>query len=101
MRYEGHTPGDWTVIECDMGGGIIERKTAQSHLQVVPLADAVLMADAPKLLAQRDALAAALQRMLDIKGSTRGAASIVDEFRHIAGAALAMLADDVPQAVQP
>ena len=49
-----HTPGPWSVYPCDQGGGILrrgDRQHPQSHLQIVPMEDARLIAAAPELLA--------------------------------------------------
>jgi hypothetical protein len=49
-----HTPGPWALQECSHGGAILIRgqygEHHQSHLQIVPVADARLIAAAPELL---------------------------------------------------
>ena len=45
-----HTPGPWGLQECPSGGMIVTRDAPQSHIQVVPEADARLIAAAPDLL---------------------------------------------------
>lgn len=53
-----HTPGPWTLNGCSNGGAILRRGEAlgerthiQSHLQILPVEDAQLIAAAPDLLA--------------------------------------------------
>lgn len=47
-----HTPGPWSVEQAHEGGGLVARPgCAQFSLQIVPLADAHLIAAAPELLA--------------------------------------------------
>jgi hypothetical protein len=46
-----HTPGPWGLSPCSNGGALVTRTGVQSHLQVVPEADAHLIAAAPDLLA--------------------------------------------------
>lgn len=53
-----HTPGPWKLDPCSNGGLILRRGEAirgdrhpQSHLQIVPVEDAYLIAAAPELLA--------------------------------------------------
>lgn len=49
-----HTPGPWRTLPCPHGGLIVVRGAAgghmQSHVQIVPEADARLFAAAPELL---------------------------------------------------
>lgn len=49
-----HTPGPWSLQECSNGGALLIRglygKHQQSHLQIVPIEDARLIAAAPELL---------------------------------------------------
>lgn len=67
-KYEGHTPGPWEVAPT-LALEIISRthgiiaKPCSGNMVSAPF-NARLMADAPTLLAQRDALAAALATML-------------------------------------
>lgn len=50
-----HTPGPWHLQDCPAGGKLLLRGTEgkrhlQSHLQIVPTEDAILIASAPDLL---------------------------------------------------
>jgi hypothetical protein len=50
-----HTPGPWELQDCTHGGAILLRgldgkRHIQSHLQIVPIEDARLIAAAPELL---------------------------------------------------
>lgn len=54
MSEVKHTPGPWTLHETSSGGAIVSRENVQS-LQVVPVADAFLIAAAPDLLAALEA----------------------------------------------
>jgi hypothetical protein len=52
-----HTPGPWTVVPCSYGGMLLQRgekelrnRHPQGSLQIVPEADAQLMAASPDLL---------------------------------------------------
>ena len=49
------TPRPWVLLDCSHGGKLLvrEHNAPQSHLQIVPTADAYLIAAAPAL---RDAL---------------------------------------------
>ena len=53
-----HTPGPWRTQPCPAGGLVLLRGDGhtQQPLQVVPAADAELMADAPALLDALEAL---------------------------------------------
>lgn len=43
-EYEAKaTPGPWTLEDCNSGGKILIRECLQTHLQVVPTADADLI----------------------------------------------------------
>lgn len=73
-----HTPGPWTLASCSHGGLILRRGDAigrdthiQSSLQVLPEADAHLIAAAPDLL---EALKAMLSEYGDV-----GDESILEE----------------------
>lgn len=50
-----HTPGEWTAEPCNHGGMLVRRgdplRHPQHSLQIVPTADALLIAAAPDLLA--------------------------------------------------
>jgi hypothetical protein len=47
-----HTKGPWGLLPCSHGGLILTRDGCrQSHVQIIPEADARLMAAAPDLLA--------------------------------------------------
>lgn len=57
MSEQKHTPGPWTLAPCSHGGLILRRGDAigrdthiQSSLQILPEADAHLIAAAPDLL---------------------------------------------------
>lgn len=65
LRPNGaHTPGPWTLAPCSHGGAILRRGTEergnhpQTHLQIVPIEDARLIASAPDLLIALRALLA-------------------------------------------
>ena len=49
-----HTPGPWEVVPCSNGGMLLVRgqygQHQQSHLQILPEADARLIASAPEML---------------------------------------------------
>ena len=74
-KYEGHTPGPWRV--GDAGATVFGPPNGKPSPTIIASvsrsmatkrkhADARLIADAPMLLAQRDALAAALDECLPI-----------------------------------
>lgn len=74
-KYAGHTPGPWNADYNAPGHGwgkLIQGANGAAVAAAVELADgsgpanARLIADAPTLLAQRDALVAALEGMLDV-----------------------------------
>ncbi len=55
--HAAHTPGQWTLRECSHGGMLLRRgdqsgpdRHEQSSLQILPTADAHLIAAAPELL---------------------------------------------------
>jgi|SRR5271157_2821578 len=49
MKNLLHTPGPWTLLDCANGGKIVRRDEAYQN-QIVPTADAYLIASAPDLL---------------------------------------------------
>ena len=56
-----HTPAPWSVQECPSGGMVLLRtlkdnRHPQSHLQIVPASDAILMSAAPDLLEALESL---------------------------------------------
>jgi len=70
------TPGPWGLAECSHGGVILvrgadydaQKRHEQSHLQILPMADARLIAAAPDLYAAGEAVVAAaddIQSQLD------------------------------------
>jgi hypothetical protein len=73
-KYEGHTPGPWRAEQLDGAAGPNERPwvrgatgyaaLACGDTQAEAVANARLIADAPKLLRQRDELLEALRAML-------------------------------------
>ncbi len=58
-----HTPGPWELHETSSGGAIVSRGQVQS-LQVVPVADARLIAAAPDLLESSADLLGWIERQL-------------------------------------
>lgn len=97
MSKAQHTPGPWHVVTCveddpttryidDAPGEDGERGYYLAEVEHYDLqeleANARLIAAAPELLE-------ALERIVSINGSTKGAQSLVDEFKHIARAAIA------------
>lgn len=75
-KYEGHTEGDWRVeltqlhLSTEKTGYTIVTDAydvVSGHLAIRKEADAILAADAPKLLAQRDRLRVALEALYDVQ----------------------------------
>jgi hypothetical protein len=87
MKYEGHTPGPWGVFQLaedkeayglSAGKWIVTANEDDTEIcgVVDKLPDARLLADAPALLAQRDALLALLKLMIDAQATAGDQAAI-------------------------
>lgn len=67
-KYNGHTPGPWEVGVYNDGadsiGWLYRINYGEAASDCAAKANAILIADAPALLAQRDKLAEALRAML-------------------------------------